>query len=156
MAPILSFTCEEAWAFLPDHAGKAASIHLERFPEVDEELRHGVDSGRWERIMTLRDRLLKEIEAARAQKRIGDSLEAAVEVVASGDDEKFLRENSELFRTILVIAGLDVRGGEEETITVRKAGGRKCPRCWNWVTPDPVHPELCPRCAAVAAATAKE
>ncbi len=151
MAPILSFTCEEAWGFLPDHAGKAPFIHLERFPQVDERLGRGVDGKRWERIMVLRDRLLKEIEAARAQKRIGDSLEAVIEFVGGDDDEKLLSENVELFRTILVIAGLDVRAGKEETITVRKAEGRKCPRCWNWVAPTPVdpdHPELCPRCAA--------
>jgi isoleucyl-tRNA synthetase len=151
MAPILSFTCEEAWGFLPDHPGKAPFIHLERFPQVDERLGRGVDSGRWEKIMALRDRLLKEIESARAQKRIGDSLEADIEVVISGAEEALLRENRELFRTILVVAALDVRAGKEEAITVRKAGGRKCPRCWNWVAPTPVdpdHPELCPRCAA--------
>jgi isoleucyl-tRNA synthetase len=151
MAPILSFTCEEAWGFLPGWPGKAPFIHLERFPQVDERLRRSVDGARWEKIMALRDRLLKEIEAARAQKRIGDSLEAVIEVVAGGEDEKLLRENRELFRTILVVAALDVRAGKEETIVVRKAEGRKCPRCWNWVTPtpvDPVHPELCPRCAA--------
>ncbi len=151
MAPILSFTCEEAWGFLPAWPQKAPFIHLERFPGVDEGLLRGVDNGRWEKIMALRDRLLKEIETARAQKRIGDSLEAAIEVVAAGDDEKLLRENRELFKTILVIAALDVRAGREEKITVRKADGRKCPRCWNWVAPlpvDPVHPELCPRCAA--------
>jgi isoleucyl-tRNA synthetase len=152
MAPILSFTCEEAWGFLPDHPGKAPFIHLERFPEVDENFRCGVDGARWEKIMAIRDRILKEIETARAKKLIGDSLEAAIEITASADDEKLLRENSGLFTTILVAAALTVRAGKEEKITVRKASGRKCPRCWNWVaaTPvDPVNPELCPRCAAV-------
>jgi isoleucyl-tRNA synthetase len=159
MAPILSFTCEEAWAFLPDHAGKAPFIHLERFPEIDEALRNGVDKGRWERIMALRDRLLKEIEAARAAKRIGDSLEADIEVVSKAEDEELLRKDPDLFKTLLVVSALSVRAGAEERITVRKAQGRKCPRCWNWVAAepvDPVHPELCPRCAAVAAASAKE
>lgn len=159
MAPILSFTCEEAWAFLPDHAGKAPSIHMERFPSVDEELRDAADRGRWERIMALRDRLLKEIEAARAAKRIGDSLEADIEIVARPEDEAFLRGNADLFKTLLVVSALNVRGGGEEKIAVRKARGRKCPRCWNWVAPEPVdssYPELCPRCAAVVATTAKE
>ena len=159
MAPILSFTCEEAWGFLPEYPGQAPFIHLERFPEVDEELRSGVDKERWERIMTLRDRLLKEIEAARAAKRIGDSLEADIEVTAAGEDEKLLRENSELFRTILVIAALSVRGGVEEKITVRRAQGRKCPRCWNWVVDAPgseAYPELCRRCAAVVSPAVKE
>ena len=74
--------------------------------------RGGVDNEHWEKIMALRDRLLKEIETARAQKRIGDSLEADIEVDAAGDDETLLRENSDLFKTILVIAALDVRAGE--------------------------------------------
>jgi isoleucyl-tRNA synthetase len=151
MAPILSFTCEEAWGFLPDYPGKEPFIHMERFPRVDEKLLHGVDGKRWERIMALRDRILKEIETARAGKRIGDSLEAAVEVTATEEDEALLRDDNELFRSILVIASLKVLPGRKEKITVSKAGGRKCPRCWNWVaeTPaDPVHAELCLRCAA--------
>jgi isoleucyl-tRNA synthetase len=159
MAPILSFTCEEAWGFLPAHAGKAPFIHLERFPQVDEKLAAAVDGARWERIMALRDRVLKEIEAARAGKRIGDSLEADIEmIVPAGKDEELLRENRELFKTILVVAALEVKPGKEEKITVRKAEGRKCPRCWNWVAaPSPgQHPELCPRCAATVTTAAKE
>jgi len=153
MAPILSFTCEEAWGFLPGYPGKAPFIHLERFPQVDEKLRGAVDEGRWEKIMAVRDRVLKEIETARAGKLIGDSLEADIEIAAAGEDEAFLRENRELFKTILVVAALEVKPGKEEKITVRKAAGRKCPRCWNWVAAAPARgacPELCPRCAAVA------
>jgi isoleucyl-tRNA synthetase len=150
MAPILSFTCEEAWGFLPRFPGKEPFIHLERFPQVDEAFNQGVDNGRWERIMAIRDRVLKEIETARAAKLIGDSLEAVVEFTAVAADEKLLRDDHELFKTILVISSLEVKGGKEEKIAVRKATGRKCPRCWNWIaaTPvDPEHPELCPRCS---------
>ncbi len=150
MAPILSFTCEEAWGHLPGWPGKEPFIHLARFPQVDGELRRGIDAGRWERIMALRDRVLKEIETARAAKLIGDSLEADVEFAAPPGDEALLRENNELFKAILVIANLDVKAGVAEKITVRKAAGRKCPRCWNRVAAPPAagrHPELCPRCA---------
>ncbi len=155
MAPILSFTCEEAWGFLPAFPGKSPFIHLERFPEVDEQFRGAVDESHWQRIMAVRDRVLKEIETARAAKLIGDSLEADVEITAAGDDEALLRGNSGLFKTILVIAGLEVKAGTEERIAVRRAAGRKCPRCWNWVPPDPApgtHPDLCLRCAAAVAA----
>ena len=151
MAPILSFTCEEAWGYVPEYPGKKPFIHLERFPESDETLDKAVDAARWEKIMEIRDRILKEIESARAARLIGDSLEAAIEITAAGDDEMLLRAEGELFKTILVVAALAVRKGKEEKITVRKASGRKCPRCWNWVTDpavDPVNPELCPRCAA--------
>jgi len=105
---------------------------------------------KWQKIMAIRDRILKEIEIARAARLIGDSLEADIEITTTGDDEKLLRENNDLFKTILVIAALTVQTGKPEKITVRKASGRKCPRCWNWVEKIPAagaHAELCPRCA---------
>ncbi len=159
MAPVLSFTCEEAWGYLPAFPGKEPFIHLARFPQVDERLSRGVDAERWQKIMAVRDRVLKEIETARAAKLIGDSLEADVEFVAAPADEDLLRENGELFKAILVIAGLVVKAGKEEKITVRKATGRKCPRCWNRVAGAPVseaYPELCPRCAAAVSSVVKE
>jgi isoleucyl-tRNA synthetase len=152
MAPILSFTCEEAWGHVPDHPGKEPFIHLQRFPEIDATLGKAVEAARWEKIMEIRDRILKEIESARAARLIGDSLEADIEITAAADDEELLRSNRELFKAILVVAALKVQAGKKEKITVRKATGCKCPRCWNRVAAaavDPVNPELCPRCAAV-------
>ncbi|MBE0548852.1 MAG: isoleucine--tRNA ligase [Rubrivivax sp.] len=152
MAPILSFTCEEAWGHIPDHPGKEPFIHLQRFPEIDATLGKAVEAARWEKIMEIRDRILKEIESARAARLIGDSLEADIEITAAADDEELLRSNRELFKAILVVAALKVQAGKKEKITVRKATGCKCPRCWNRVAAavvDPVNPELCPRCAAV-------
>jgi isoleucyl-tRNA synthetase len=152
MAPILSFTCEEAWDHVPDHPGKEPFIHLQRFPEIDATLGKAVEAARWEKIMEIRDRILKEIESARAARLIGDSLEADIEITAAADDEELLRSNRELFKAILVVAALKVQEGKKEKITVRKATGCKCPRCWNRVAAavvDPVNPELCPRCAAV-------
>jgi isoleucyl-tRNA synthetase len=148
MAPILSFTCEEAWSFLPAYPGKEPFIHLARFPEADDALAKAVDGEKWQRVMALRDRMLKEIETARAAKVIGDSLEADITIEAAGADEELLRSHSGLFKTILVVAGLAVKNGKKENIQVRKAQGRKCPRCWNWAVPAPGgHAELCPRCA---------
>ncbi|MCX6554096.1 MAG: isoleucine--tRNA ligase [Candidatus Aminicenantes bacterium] len=155
MAPILSFTCEEAWAFVPAYPGKESMIHLARFPETCDSFRAAVDEPKWQRIMAVRDRILKEIETARAAKLIGDSLEADVVIETNGADEELLRKDGDLFKTIMVIAAITVQSGKEEKITVRKATGRKCPRCWNWIATTPAaggrspwaHPELCPRCA---------
>jgi isoleucyl-tRNA synthetase len=149
MAPILSFTCEEAWAFVPGHPGKEPFVHLAHFPEVSDAFRAAVDEEKWQKIMALRDRILKEIETARAGKRIGDSLEADIVIETNGADEELLRAHLGLFKTILVIAALSVQSGKKEKITVRKAEGRKCPRCWNWIVPADAgsHAELCPRCA---------
>ncbi|MCX6557100.1 MAG: isoleucine--tRNA ligase [Candidatus Aminicenantes bacterium] len=150
MAPILSFTCEEAWAFVPAYAGKEAMIHLARFPETGDAAAAAVDEEKWQRIMAIRDRILKEIETARAGKLIGDSLEADVVIETNGADEQLLRKAGDLFKTILVIAAITVRNGKEEKIIARKAQGRKCPRCWNWIEPAAGgHKELCPRCADV-------
>ena len=155
MAPILSFTTEEAWEFLPTYPGKEPSIHLALFPTVAEKHAAQVDEKKWERIFRIRDRVLKEIEEARNRKVIGDSLEAVVHIEAGGDDFELLRSHDKLFGQILVIAGLTVTRavGDAETIAVSKSAGSKCPRCWNWFH-EPAHTqtaaELCPRCRGVA------
>ncbi len=151
MAPILSFTCEEAWAFVPAYPGKEPFIHMARFPEAGDDFSETVDREKWQRIMALRDRILKEIESARAGKLVGDSLEADIVIEADGSDEELLRSHNDLFKTILVIAALTVKKGKKGKITVRKAQGRKCPRCWNWIAAASAstgsNAELCPRCA---------
>jgi len=109
-----------------------------------------VDEAKWQKIMAVRDRILKEIETARSKKLIGDSLEADITIETDGADEELLRGHTDLFKAILVIAALTVQTGKPEKITVRKALGRKCPRCWNWIAAAPApgdHAELCPRCA---------
>ena len=154
MAPILSFTTEEVWEYLPTFNGKEASVHLHLFPEVEEKYLEQLDTQKWEAIIGLRDRILKEIEAARDQKKIGDSLEANIHLEFPGKLYDLINSNQDLFKEILVVSGIDVKlaqGGDED-ITVEKSNGNKCPRCWNWFTEDTSnnkYPELCPRCAEV-------
>jgi isoleucyl-tRNA synthetase len=156
LAPILSFTTEEVWEHLPEFEGKEESVHLHLFPEIEPLYQEKVDNDKWDNIITLRDRILKEIEEARNAKIIGDSLEAEIDLEFPEEQYKLLAENRELFKEIMVISGLNVKQAEQERITVRKSVGNKCPRCWNWFNEDTSHntyPELCPRCAQVAKET---
>ncbi|UCH96578.1 MAG: isoleucine--tRNA ligase [Candidatus Aminicenantes bacterium] len=154
MAPILSFTTEEVWEYIPGFNGKEASVHLHLFPGVEEKYLEQLDTQKWETIINLRDRILKEIEEARDEKRIGDSLEAEIHLEFPGKLYELVNSNLDLFKEILVVSGIHVKlaPGDEEGITVEKSSGNKCPRCWNWFTEDTSKnkfPELCPRCAEV-------
>jgi len=153
MAPILSFTSEEAWEFVPQFQGKEKSIHLHLFPEIEKHYLDAVDHNKWENILQLRDKILKEIEEARNAKVIGDSLEADIRLELPEDLYKLVKENQELYKEICVVSGIDVSSGSEEKIDVKKFTGNKCPRCWNWFKEEDSNDtftELCPRCAQVA------
>jgi isoleucyl-tRNA synthetase len=160
MAPILSFTAEEAWDHVPNFAGKEESIHLHLFPNIEENYLVTLDEAKWQAIMLLRDRCLKEIEEARNQKLIGDSLEAELLLEfpdkGTGSDNMYalMANHLDLFKEILVVSGIQLKKStsDADSIKVIKSGGSKCPRCWNRFkeyTSNNPFPELCPRCAGV-------
>jgi len=149
LAPILSFTAEEVWGHLPNYEGKEESVHLELFPKVEKKYTEKVDNDKWEKILEIRDRILKEIEETRNKKIIGDSLEAVVNLTLIKDEFELVEKNLALFKEILVIAKLNIKKGDKESIEVKKSEGSKCPRCWNYFeedTKDNKYSELCPRC----------
>jgi isoleucyl-tRNA synthetase len=152
LAPIMSFTSEEAWEYLPDFPGKDISIHLQLFPEIDEAYLKGIDEKKWDQIVMLRDQVYKEIEDSRNNKKIGDSLEAEVHLEAGPESYSLVTENSELFKEILGVADVQITRSESQRITIRKSSGSKCPRCWNWFGNDgEIESEsgLCKRCEGV-------
>jgi isoleucyl-tRNA synthetase len=165
MAPILAFTAEEIWGYLPTASREEASVHLSEFPQVnpayvDEEL-----AARWERLLEVRAEILKALEQARHQKLIGTSLEAAVDVyVPAGERRDLLEAYAGTLADICIISALalypaDAAPAEamasdiipELKLQVRRAAGLKCVRCWHWcedVGQHPEHPTLCGRCVA--------
>lgn len=154
MAPILTFTTEEAWEHLPAFPGKEDSVHLHLFPEVEEKfLQPGfIDIEKWDKMLALRDRILKEIEEARNQKIIGDSLEAEINLQLDNHFYDLVSTNPDLFKEICVVSTINTEKSTEEKITVKKSKGSKCPRCWNWFEEDTSankFPEICPRCSQV-------
>jgi isoleucyl-tRNA synthetase len=154
MAPVLPFTTEEAWDILPAFRTKEESIHLAHFPTCDEDWLSAEERKDWDVLLDLRERVLKELERAREQKRIGHSLEARVTVgvpsAIAGVVEPHRADLCALFIVSEVV--LEPSAGPEIAVAVEPAAGGKCPRCWNYSTTvgaSKVHPDVCRRCEDV-------
>ena len=167
MAPILTFTSEEAWRYVP--GARAESVHLERFPEVPVEWLDDTLDAEWSRLLEVRREIAKALETARAQGLIGSGLEAAVTIVAAPEDlPELLRRKRDLLPTLLIVSqvGFDrpaskpavVHESQEIpglVIGIDRARGRKCERCWMWterVGESAAHPGLCERCLPIVTA----
>ena len=154
MAPILPFTTEEAWEAMPKFKGKEESVHLELFPEFREPwLEPGIVQ-EWEDLIGLREKVLKELEKAREQKFIGNSLEAQVILKVPAAKSRLVQKYREELGALLIVSGvvLEAGPGEDLGIMVGKAPGQKCQRCWNYSTyvgTSASHPEFCKRCEDV-------
>ncbi len=167
MAPILTFTSEEAWRYVP--GARAESVHLERFPEVPVEWLDDTLDAEWSRLLEVRREIAKALETARAQGLIGSGLEAAVTIAAAPEDlPELLRRKRDLLPTLLIVSqvGFDrpaskpavVHESQEIpglVIGIDRARGRKCERCWMWterVGESAAHPGLCERCLPIVTA----
>ena len=168
-APILAFTCDEIWQAMPHRAeDDRRNVVLNTMNAPFDA--YALDAGamaRWDRLIALRNDVNVVLENARADKRIGKSLEAAVSLHTEDDSSRELVDSlsdmdlAELFIVSECLIRPDedradaVSGGSGQypglRISVAEAPGTKCPRCWRHsVDADPVT-ELCPRCAAVVA-----
>ena len=151
MAPILCFTCDEIWQAMAHREGDDARNVL--FNDMHQPFTdYALDEAameRWAVIEALRDKVNAALEAARNEKKIGKSLEAAVTVTVP-EAEGWLAETPNL-ADLLIVSQAAVQTGSEAAVEVRKAEGGKCERCWKVlgsVGSDAEHPTLCPRCAA--------
>ena len=163
LAPILSFTMEDAWDHLPRMSGDRESVHLELFPKredlfVDEDV-----ESRWDRLCDVRNEVTRALEIARNEKLIGHSFDAKVILHVEGSLYDFLKEfDPWVLREFFIVSQVELRRGgkgavEAEqlkglSITVEKAPGSKCPRCWVYSEEIGVsdrYPDLCPRCVRV-------
>lgn len=139
-APILSFTADELWQFLP--GTREPSVHLATFPALDElkALEETELLGRWTRLIDLRERVLAEIEPLRKGKQIGSSLQA--KVVLSGTKsalEPFEPYAADL-AMLFIVSEVELRrvsgpseDGAAPQIAIERAGGVRCERCWRYV-----------------------
>ncbi|HMK34129.1 MAG TPA: isoleucine--tRNA ligase [Desulfomonilaceae bacterium] len=162
MAPILTFTSEEIWANFSNE-GMVSSVHLSAFPEpIEEVLLTDEERGRWDIMLALRQQVSKALEESRAAKTIGSSLEAQVliqtpeEVVrmisAMQDPEGFFIVSQLEIQSTGPAASADQVSQPAAQVTVSRAQGGKCPRCWTWNTQtgtDETYRDVCPRCAGV-------
>ncbi|OFZ20622.1 MAG: isoleucine--tRNA ligase [Bdellovibrionales bacterium GWB1_55_8] len=151
VAPILSFTAEEIWGFMPVHAGKPESVFLASYPDL-EELRSWKNesvetafTGIWQ----VRETVLKVLEDARREKVIGHPREARVKVTAPAETIAKLGSTREELSRIFLVSELELAPGSETRAEVSRAAGQKCARCWVYsqnVGKSTEHPELCDRC----------
>jgi isoleucyl-tRNA synthetase len=136
LAPILPVTADELWRHLPPAApGREASVHLAMFPKAVEGLVNGSLDEPWDRLRAIRDDVNKALEEARQSKVIGTSLGAHVRLTASGDTAALLRRH-ETDLPMLFIASqvtLDTSGSGDVGVSVLRADGEKCDRCWRIV-----------------------
>jgi isoleucyl-tRNA synthetase len=173
MAPILSFTAEEIWRYMPDKERRPTSVFLSPIPEPDPSFADPHLAEKWDRIFRERSEVLKALEQARTAGIIGHSLDAKVIFESrNGDQSSILRDLIEADRSrlqdLLIVSQANVStessaetSGEVSiydaallqcVVKVGKADGAKCERCWKYdpqVGKDKNHPTVCARCATV-------
>jgi isoleucyl-tRNA synthetase len=160
IAPILSFTADEVWQYLPKVEGRVSSVHLALFPDVAEIVPGTVASveADWEKLTSVRQLVMVELEALRLAKSIGKSLDASVRVIATeGSPEALvLKQYEDSLAEFLNVsqATVQVVGATQQEsallIEANVADGAKCERCWRVVPDvgaDERWPVVCARCA---------
>ncbi|HMK61160.1 MAG TPA: isoleucine--tRNA ligase [Dissulfurispiraceae bacterium] len=170
IAPILSFTAEEIWNYLPKAAvGKSDpsmndSIFLASFPEADEGLMDDMLEKKWERLIAIRNEANKALEIKRRDKFLGNALEAELSLYLPDTDYALLEEQQSFLPALFIVSKVVIhKAGNTETdayesadikglsIKVGRAPGEKCERCWNRSTlvgSFSDHPGICERCHA--------
>lgn len=151
-APIISFTAEEIWQFMPHtSADDTESVFLNQMPE-----KSGIEFSdefidKWNFIYATRESANKALEDARNGKIIGKSLEAKIIIKSSEADFERYSDLARQLTEILIVSDIEIEKNDGETVfEVAKAEGGKCERCWcysKYVGENHEHPTLCQRCA---------
>ena len=155
LAPVISFTAEEIWGYMPrSEKDDAESVFFNKLPEksgvsADEEFME-----KWEKIDELRDIVNKALEEARGQKLIGKSLEAKVTLNCGRDWYEFAKSVENDLVAAFIVSAVSVEKSEFDGVDVKVevAPGEKCERCWthsDTVGKCAEHPTLCARCAEI-------
>ncbi|MBF0558239.1 MAG: isoleucine--tRNA ligase [Nitrospirae bacterium] len=167
MAPILSFTAEELWSYIPRNQKTCGvlgceSVFLSGFPVVDEKFLDLQLETRWDMLIALRNETNKALEIKRKEKFIGNALEAKLVLYAPEETYRHLQDYLDFLPTLFIVSDVDIQASDlhapdsrESTeikglyITVERAPGKKCDRCWNWrLTVGTIadHPQICEQC----------
>jgi isoleucyl-tRNA synthetase len=156
VAPLLAFTAEEVWKSL----GRPGSVHTALFPEPSE-LTAGLTAdarkriANWDRLMEVREDVLKSLETARRDKFIGAPLEARVSLSANGDLFPLLERYAKDLPALFIVSQVSLNNeGDALQVSIERASGAKCERCWKYTTDvgsNPEYPTICAACAAAVA-----
>lgn len=161
IAPILPFTAEEAWRYLPGKRNE--SVMLNTWYNGLAELPESFELGReyWQQIMAVKTAVNKQIEIQRNNKAVGGSLQAEVTLYAKGNLFDALNKLGDELRFVMITSKADILPFEQASneavandlqdlkLVVRKSTHQKCERCWHYVADvgqHPDHPDLCGRC----------
>jgi isoleucyl-tRNA synthetase len=155
LAPILSFTAEEAWSYRPGGVFEDAdSVHLRDFPNVPAAWQNALLAAKWESVKALRKRVFEAIEPLRASKELGSSLEAAPRIYVSAEEAEALQGLD--MAEICITSQAAVEIGALSRVDVEKAKGGKCVRCWQVLPEVTAAQSVCNRCeSAVRVAKAQ-
>ncbi|WP_274363341.1 isoleucine--tRNA ligase [Paenibacillus thermotolerans] len=163
ISPILPHTADEVWRYIP--GVEEPSVQLTVYSPVNESVFDEALERKWEKLIDVRDEVLKALEAARKDKRIGNSLSAHVHIYPSAETGELLKQFDNL-HALFIVSAVTVHAAQETapegalplkglSVAVETAEGGKCERCWN-VTPEvgtnEKHPALCNRCVEVVEA----
>jgi isoleucyl-tRNA synthetase len=156
LAPILPVTADDLWRHLPGQ--RSESVHLEEFPKVDDLLAPDVVAV-WDRLMEVRDVVNAALEEQRKNKVIGNSLSASVTLTATGPIGSLLEQYRDQLPTLFIVSDLtlnvgETAGADQVQVSVGKARGVKCERCWRFVPSVRTEPDwsgICDRCVEALA-----
>jgi isoleucyl-tRNA synthetase len=138
VAPILSFTADEVWQYLPPSANRVPSVHLARLPKPEDiaAKKDEVLLADWATLFTVRDEALKNLEEARKEKRIGKALEAKIRISADGPTRDLLAKYESSLKEFFNVSQVEIlpAGNTGTVAETLPADGQKCNRCWNYRT----------------------
>jgi len=166
LTPILAFTTEEIWRYLPKPEGAPVSVQLTSMPEVNPAYLDEALERKWNKLLELRGEVAKALEISRQAKAIGNSLEAEVDLYLSLEWYDFVQAAKDDLATLFIVSAVRVHEGWEEApegafvseelegvrIKVTASSHGKCERCWNYsptVGTNREHPTLCARCVDI-------
>ena len=161
-APVLAFTSEEIWQFMP-HSEKddKRSVLFNEMPDIKGDFGGADFEEKWEKLLAVKNDVAKALELARNEKAIGKSLDACVTLYTDEETQKLLTGFDETLETLFIVSRVHISSEKREDcfkgesgvgISVSPAEGKKCERCWIYsktVGENAAHPTLCKRCAEV-------
>ncbi len=162
LAPVLVFTAEEIWKYLPKGKGDVDSVHISVFPQatdLETNLSRQAQED-WAQLVSVREQVFSQLEFSRNQKTIGSSLEAKVRISGAPELVKLLKRYSSHLPALFIVSQVEVLDKPEGwdspapatgvNAAVYPAEGEKCERCWNYsvhVGENRRYPTVCERCS---------
>ena len=152
LAPVLVHTAEEIYEAMPAKAENAESVHLLKMPQIDKAIDWQNQEPKWQKLMNLRDEVLKELEGLRQKQAIASNQESTVTI--STDDSDLIRTVEQFgiknFAALCIVSEVKLnKSKSQKLVWAEKSPYKKCQRCWNYwpsVGKDAENPELCGRC----------